>query len=48
MKQLWSSLNLILVPHILPTLVNETIGKYTGDYHPVFYNALQNTAHRPK
>ncbi len=32
------SLNLILMPHILPTSAYETISEETEDYYPVFYN----------
>ncbi len=37
---LCSCLNLILMPHILPTFPNETVGVETGDYFPVFYSAF--------
>ncbi len=35
-----SSLNLKLMPHILPTSANETIREETGDYYPVFFSAF--------
>ncbi len=37
-------LNLILMPHILPTSANETIGEEMGDYYPVFSNAFVRSA----
>ncbi len=51
-----SSLNLILMLHILPTSANETINRETGDNYPVFKKALPGpfsqqkcfTAHRPE
>ncbi len=50
------SLNLKLMPHILPTSANEAIGEEIVDYYPVFYNAFtvssnamkRFTAHRPE
>ncbi len=41
---LWGSLNLILMPHILPTSAIETICKETVDYYPVFYKAFSRFA----
>ncbi len=38
------STNLILMLHILPSSVNETISEETGDYHPVLYNAFVRSA----
>ncbi len=32
--------NLIFMHHILPTSVNVTTGKKSGDYYSVFYNAF--------
>ncbi len=34
------NLNLTLMPHILPILVNETIDDEIRDSYPIFYNAL--------
>ncbi len=36
----WISLNLKLMPHVLPTSANETIGDEIGDYYLVFYNGF--------
>ncbi len=41
---LWSSLNVILMLHILATSANETISEKTGDYCPVFYNVFAQFA----
>ncbi len=37
-----------MMPHILPTLANETIGKELGDYYPVFYNVFARSAQSAK
>ncbi len=46
---LWSSLNFILTPHILPTLAIEAINMGIGDYYPFFfYNVLPSPLSQQK
>ncbi len=39
-----NSLTVVLMPNILPTLANKTIGKEIGDHYPIFYNISAQSA----